>query len=519
MTLIVDLWLIAKKDNNIQESKSLLQSGVILQAKTLFDIMLITRNWNSGFEDVFVRDALLKPNPYLYNNTVKTESNETLIKVNPAWMTRQISEIATRDSAYMYHITSLHSLNPKNQADAFETEALNYLSTHTDEKYYYHFPESNTTEHFNLMGVLKTEKACLQCHAEQGYKEGDVRGGIRVSVPLKQYHHSLMSITKNQLQSYRMIVLSSILVALILIAIVMIVSHAQDKIKAINEQLNQKVDERTKELLALNNQLNNLNSHLEDRVQEELEKNRETQNMLLSQARSAAMGEMISIIAHQWRQPLSEIAMATNNIIIDIELDSIDPLSLKEDSESILHYVKHLSETIDDFANFFKPNRDQESVNINDVCDNAISMLSKMLQNESIMIEKKFTCNVETCLYRRELMHVIINIIKNAKDAYISNNISLRPLLISTYSDASSIEIIIEDAAGGIEEEKITHIFEPYFTTKKSHNGTGLGLYISKIIVENHLKGAISVSNTEHGARFQMTIPIQNSCNKQHLKS
>ena len=229
---------------------------------------------------------------------------------------------------------------------------------------------------------------------------------------------------------------------------------------------------------------------------------------MIAQSRHAAMGEMISMIAHQWRQPISTIAMDANNIIADIDLDMINPASLKDDSEDIIAQTQELSKTIDDFRNFFRPEKVPEEINIKNVLDDALGVIGTSLKNNSIEIIIDVSEDKKITTFSRELMQVFINIIKNAKDALQDQEIESKSITItSKFNDY--IKIKIEDNAGGIPDEIMDNIFDPYFTTKGEKNGTGLGLYMSKTIIEKYLNGRLTAYNSEKGACFEITLPFE----------
>ena len=231
--------------------------------------------------------------------------------------------------------------------------------------------------------------------------------------------------------------------------------------------------------------------------------------IMIAQSRHAAMGEMISMIAHQWRQPISIIAMGANNILADIELEMVDNEQLKKDSNDIIEQTRHLSKTIDDFRNFFKPNKDVDRVNIRQVYSDAYGVIGKSLENNDIEIEEDFKedCEIET--YSRELMQVLINLIKNSKEAMIEKKIDNKKIKISVRRLDNELLISICDKGGGISENAKNRIFEPYFSTKDEKTGTGLGLYMSKTIVEKHLIGTIGFENMDDGVCFEIKLPLK----------
>jgi len=230
------------------------------------------------------------------------------------------------------------------------------------------------------------------------------------------------------------------------------------------------------------------------------------EEMMLAQSRQAAMGEMISMIAHQWRQPLSVISMGVNNMLADIEFETVTQEELMRIAELVLTQTKYLSQTIDDFRNFFKPRKDKEMVFPGDIVHEALAFAGKSLENNAIAIEEDFRVDSPIDTYSRELLQVVITVIQNAKDALVENSVEHGVIRIETYEDGEHVYIKIGDNAGGIPEDIKHRIFEPYFSTK-AVTGTGLGLYMARTIVEKHLKGRIWAENTAQGACFFIELP------------
>ena len=234
-------------------------------------------------------------------------------------------------------------------------------------------------------------------------------------------------------------------------------------------------------------------------------KNKE--DIMIAQSRHAAMGEMISMIAHQWRQPISVIAMDANNILADIELEMVDEETLKGSSLDIIRQTQELSKTIDDFRNFFKPEANAVSISVEEVLTNAFSVINKSLANNNIEVSINVHSTTEIVTFSRELMQVFINIIKNAKEALAEKEMDGKKISIVVDDKKGGVNISICDNAGGVDEAIVGSIFNPYFSTKGEKNGTGLGLYMSKTIVENHLGGTLSVENLGGGACFLIELP------------
>lgn len=230
----------------------------------------------------------------------------------------------------------------------------------------------------------------------------------------------------------------------------------------------------------------------------------DTQELMIAQSRHAAMGEMIGMIAHQWRQPLSIISMVVNNMILDIELEEFNEKGCLLSGDNILEQINYLSKTIDDFRDFFRLNKQQEEVNIATILYEAKSMIGASFENNEIILEVADESHYAVQIYSRELLQVMINILKNAKEALISNTAKERKIFIHIFDEANEVVCEICDNGGGIDPHILPKIFDPYFSTKDEKTGTGLGLYMSKTIVEKHLKGAIEAYNIEGGSCFQL---------------
>lgn len=256
--------------------------------------------------------------------------------------------------------------------------------------------------------------------------------------------------------------------------------------------------------------LNDLTHTLEHKVRQELRKNEEKTKQLIQQSRLAQMGEMISMIAHQWRQPLTAISATTNNLLLRMMIkDRPDDNELSKEITLISEYSQHLSNTIDDFRNFFKSDKEKSIVTLEEVISNSISIIKNSLETNEITLKTDFKCNETVEIFASELNQVILNLIKNAEDSILDNKIENGVIEIKTKLDNNICNIFISDNGGGVPSDIIDKIFDPYFSTKKSKEGTGLGLYMSKIIVEDHCKGKILVENNSKGTVFTVKIPIE----------
>ena len=244
-------------------------------------------------------------------------------------------------------------------------------------------------------------------------------------------------------------------------------------------------------------ELKSLHKDLERRVANALAKNLKQQEILQQQNKLATMGEMIGAIAHQWRQPLNELGLSIQNLKYDYKSSLIDEKFIEDFIEYNKKTILFMSRTIDDFRNFFRVEKSKEDFEVKDTIESVIMMLSAQLKNNGIMIEiigDEFKYNG----LKREFQQVILNIINNAKDALIANKIENPLIKIELHYN----KIIISDNGGGIPQNIIDRVFEPYFTTKEQGMGTGMGLYMSKMIIEDNMNGKLSVINHNNMTMF-----------------
>jgi len=237
--------------------------------------------------------------------------------------------------------------------------------------------------------------------------------------------------------------------------------------------------------------------------------------ILYQQSKMAAMGEMLGNIAHQWRQPLSIISTAASGLKMQQQLNLLDDKMLYELSDGITDATKYLSSTIDDFRNFFKPNKTKSLTSITNVIDKTLNLIGKQIKDSNIKIINNIK-EVEFYTYENELIQVLINILNNAKDQILKETIDKGYIFIDIYTENRQLIIEIKDNANGVDESIIDNIFEPYFTTKDKSIGTGIGLYMSQEIITKHMKGELKVKNSNYnyndniyeGAVFSIILDI-----------
>ncbi len=717
----------------MKDSENFIKEIMMKESISYYNSIVTMRKWNASFGGVYVKqNDRVKPNKYITDNQLITKDNKVLVKVNPTWMTRQISELSNKKNQYYFKITSLDPINLVNKADDFEREALEYFDKYRDKKYYAKI--SKDLSKFDFMGSLKITKSCLKCHIEQKYQIGDIRGGIRVSIPTEDYYKEFLDVRKKGKFLIALVFILSTVIIVVLIILLRKLSKNNKEIqnnlerikslKEVNDELllryekaiegsqggiwdwnliNDEVyfskrlkemigyeehemensfeeweekihpddkEEVIKDILANQNKktdyyenihrlrhkngswvwildkgktffdkngkakrmmgfhtditkMKNLELELEATKKELLDfriliesaplsivitdftgnityvnpyfckisgyeenevlgknprflkpeneidntkfeslwsnitnkktwsgifRNRkkdgseywetvvilpvldtngeimnylgimreitkevylekelkEKEELMLSQSRSAALGDMISMIAHQWRQPITDISMSVNNIIVDFELDIFNKEEIKKIVSNISKQTEYLSKTIDDFRNFFKKDREAKSFEIKELIDEISSIMLASIEGNGIEFDLSgVDQNMKLFTYKRELLQVLLNIIKNSKEAF-SNSSKDKKIKMNILKDNDNFKIVIADNAGGIKNEHLNNIFDAYFTTKEQFNGTGLGLYMSKMIVEKHLKGSLSAYNNNEGAVFEI---------------
>ncbi|NLU34810.1 MAG: HAMP domain-containing histidine kinase [Wolinella succinogenes] len=260
------------------------------------------------------------------------------------------------------------------------------------------------------------------------------------------------------------------------------------------------------ELKLLKNVINDMIDNLESKIKEEIEKRSEQEKLLIQQSKLASMGEMIGNIAHQWRQPLSELGAILMNLQVKHHFKDLTEETFKAQVERTNEITAFMSHTISDFQNFFTPSKIKEPFSVRLACEKAIAIIEASLRYHNIILEFRERGDRIAYGYPNEYSQVVLNILSNAKDALISREISHPRIHIELINGKNYSVVKIEDNAGGIRAHPMEKIFEPYFTTKHSRQGTGIGLYMSKMIIEKNMDGIITVENTAEGARFKIKI-------------
>ena len=281
--------------------------------------------------------------------------------------------------------------------------------------------------------------------------------------------------------------------------------------KKLHNSLEQKVDEKTKEFQLLN-------ESLEKRIRLEVTNNRKKDIIMFQQAKLASMGEMLQNIAHQWRQPLGSLTMIIQSFQTKMMLGKLTDEYIDQKVTDSLLLAQNMSNTLDDFRNFFNPDKVKTQFSLQNCLEHSLELSKLLLEKEKVNLSLIIKDEVEISGFYNELSHVILNIISNSKDALASKAENKEKVIYIVIKKMDSFaQIIMLDNAGGVPQDVLPKVFEPYYTTKYKSAGTGIGLYMSKQIIEKHMLGTITCKNVKHRlgtkhlfdcAKFTINIPI-----------
>ncbi|WP_246545396.1 hybrid sensor histidine kinase/response regulator [Pelotalea chapellei] len=249
-----------------------------------------------------------------------------------------------------------------------------------------------------------------------------------------------------------------------------------------------------------------LNEELEQRVEDSVKEMRQKDEILIYQGRQAAMGEMINNIAHQWRQPLNTLGLLAQELNMTRQMGDLNKDFVDANVKKTLEIIHQMSKTIDDFRNFFKPDKEKTDFKVFDAINKAVSMLEGSFKAAQIRTEIQQTGDRVISGYPGDLIQALLIILNNAKDALINRKTDNPVISISLFTESNRTVVSITDNAGGIPKEIINRIFDPYFTTKGPEQGTGIGLFMCKTIIEKNMNGMLSVRNVKDGAQFRIEV-------------
>ena len=253
-------------------------------------------------------------------------------------------------------------------------------------------------------------------------------------------------------------------------------------------------------------ELDQLHKNLETRVIEMVAELRRKDQILIQQGRLAAMGEMIGNIAHQWRQPLNNIALIIQNLQIEYNSGTLTREEMDSEIHDAMDDLMQLYGTIDDFRNFFRGDKEKQGFLINNAVNRTMALVSLTLRQHNIQVEIESDDDVTAVGYPNEFSQVLLNIITNSRDAGIERNVSNPCIIIRITRENGRSVLYVCDNCGGIPEEILPKIFDPYFTTRGPDRGTGIGLYMSKVIIEQNMAGHLTARNMNGGAEFRIEV-------------
>lgn len=301
-------------------------------------------------------------------------------------------------------------------------------------------------------------------------------------------------INQKKFTDFMMVLTIAIIIFMALFSLLMI-SIINDVVKKYKQQV--ETEEK---------KLQNLNKNLASKVAIGIEEGKRKDKAILQQSKLARMGSMISMIAHQWRQPLTELSGVLMELETATRFKKVTDKHILNSIERSDKMIEFMSNTIDDFRNFFKPDKKKEQFSILDSCQKAINLINASLDDSNIKLVVDVKKDKEINGYPTEYSQVILNLLMNARDILVEKRVE-NPQITITIDTKGILSIVeLKDNAGGIKYEHFDLIFDPYFSTKDSSKGTGLGLYISKLIIERNMGGELSVSNDKEGAVFKIVL-------------
>ncbi|MDR3579288.1 MAG: PAS domain-containing protein [Oryzomonas sp.] len=257
-------------------------------------------------------------------------------------------------------------------------------------------------------------------------------------------------------------------------------------------------DGTTERIIGINADITEMKLAEEERIKLE--------GQLLLQNRFAAMGEMIGNIAHQWRQPLNNIGLIVQNLKYSFASGELSETEFEAEIDKVMQIIQHMSNTIDDFRNFFRKERNVHDFQIAKAVTEAVELLSAALKNSHIEVKLRLEEKIKVSGFKNDYEHALLNIISNAKDVLLERKVKKPLITIRAFRENNLSVVTVYDNGGGIDDSILPKVFEPYFTTKGPSHGTGIGLYMSKIIIEKNMGGRLTVSNIQDGAEFRIEV-------------
>lgn len=286
--------------------------------------------------------------------------------------------------------------------------------------------------------------------------------------------------------------------------------QAEDELHLQTRRLEQEIADRQQaqeELSLRHRELEELNRTLEQRVETTITELRIKDQLMFQQNRQAAMGEMVNNIAHQWKQPLNNLALMIQAVACDFSNGLLTEKQMETDSQKCLDLISFMSQTMDDFRSFFLIDRKKVSFGLRAGIERAVRLLSASLKKHAVSVRIDCAAEIQATGYPNEFSQVLLNLLGNARDVFIERSLPDPVITVHLYAESDSAVLTVADNGGGIAPDVIEHVFDPFFTTK-GYGGSGIGLFMSRNIIEQHMGGSLSVCNRDGGACFRIELPL-----------
>jgi len=473
-------------------------------------IATFINSFRQVYQDVFVENEI-----EVTEQTMRLLPVQTMAKISDKFSSGLHREIVVKT-------VSDKPRNHNNMANDFELKMIEYFKNNPIKESA--FVQTKNNEYIYTV-PLYIKQSCLTCHGKReevipsirdkystayDYKIGDIRGILSIEIKNRDTLKHL----------YNDFIINTFLTIIIFLVSTIFIYFLIKKI-SLNEYkytkaLKKEVEVKTKEIQKYTTELESKNKNLDKLIKQEVKKNEKHQETLFKQSRMAQMGEMISMIAHQWRQPLGAISATSIDLNMKMELGIYDTTTQEGRDEAQKYFCESLKQidelvhgltvTIDDFRNFYKPDKAQERSLINVPVKKAMAIFETSLKSDNISFSQNYESKNIVSIYSNELMQVILNILQNAQDNFLEKDMADAKISIKTFDIEDNSIIEIYDNGGGVSSKFIEKIFDPYFSTKNEKNGTGIGLYMSKIIIEEHHNGELSVENIDDGVCFKIKL-------------
>lgn len=474
------------------------------RAEQMTEVILATRQW-STCSGVYANRDVVEPNRYLDKENRDLDIGDTrLTKVNPAYMTRLISNIMNEKSGVRFRLVSDHPVNPVNALDGWEMDVWTRMAEKRQPEY--GLADSPQGTVFRYLMPVVTEAGCLDCHKKHGYQVGDIRGGLSITIPAASTLFTLR--TETIMTIFLYILLGS--------AGIFFVIHAFRRLLEVQGVLEANVK-------ALN---------------VEMERRKKSEAALVAQSRFASMGELLSTIAHHWRQPLCAIGLYVQNIEDEVkDVNAECSADISEQAQAAMSQVEKLSRTIDSFQSLFSAKSSAETFDARLIALETIMILMPQMQSVGIrLLVSCEACGTKTCTCQDfgyaltesarcdaspfmavgdavPFRHAVIALVKNGIEAIADavetgklNSQSEGCIHIRFVSDGETCTVIVTDNGSGVSPAVREKLFEPYVTTRRPDNGRGIGLFMARSVLRSFPGGDLRLEDDPHGTVFVITM-------------